>query len=151
MKKLLIVCMLFVISILNAQETEQEKVKMTIATFFDGLHKGDTAIIGKTINKDIKLQTTGVNREGKTMLRTQSKMDFLNGIANRNPEEKWFEKLLSYDIEIDGTLASVWTPYEFYRNDEFSHCGTNSFQLYKNNGHWEIVYLIDTRRRADCK
>jgi hypothetical protein len=143
--------MLFAIVGSYAQESEKEKVKLTIDTFFEGLHKGDTAIIAKSINKDLKLQTTGVNQEGKTMLRTQSKSNFLNGVAGKNPEDKWFEKLLSYDIKIDGTLASVWTPYEFYRNDEFSHCGTNSFQLYKNNGHWEIVYLIDTRKRSGCK
>ena len=59
-----------------------------------------------------------------------------------------FEKLLLYDIKIDGNLASVWTPYEFYFNEKFSHCGANSFQLFNNNGKWEIIYLVDMRKRA---
>ncbi|MFT5761215.1 MAG: hypothetical protein ACI8WA_000325, partial [Polaribacter sp.] len=25
------------------------------------------------------------------------------------------------------------------------------FQLFNNNGNWEIIYLVDTRRKSDCK
>jgi hypothetical protein len=137
--------------IAKAQDNQREQVKKSIETFFNGLHNGDTAIISSVLNKDMKLQTTGKNREGAYVLSTQEKNNFLKGVASKNPEDKWFEKLLSYEIHIDGSLASVWTPYEFYRNDEFSHCGVNSFQLFNNSGNWEIVYLIDTRKREGCK
>jgi len=72
-------------------------------------------------------------------------------VANKKKEEIWLEKLLYFDINIDGNLASVWTPYEFYVNGSFSHCGSNSFQLFKNNGNWEIIFLVDTRRRQGCE
>ncbi|MEO9572112.1 MAG: hypothetical protein ABJH82_14470 [Polaribacter sp.] len=75
----------------------------------------------------------------------------LKGIASKKPTDVYLEKLLSYSIKIDGNLASVWTPYEFYLNGNFSHCGANSFQLFSNNGVWEIVYLVDMRRRENCK
>ena len=55
------------------------------------------------------------------------------------------------DIKIDGNLASVWTPYEFYLDNNFSHCGVNSFQLFNNNGNWEIIYIVDTRKKLGCK
>jgi len=54
-------------------------------------------------------------------------------------------------VKIDGPLAIVWTPYKFYFNGKFSHCGVNSFQLVRFNGVWKIQYLIDTRRRAGCE
>ena len=54
-------------------------------------------------------------------------------------------------IKIDGNLASVWTPSEFYYNGNFSHCGANSFQLFNNNGKWQIIYIVDMRRRDNCK
>lgn len=152
MQKIIPALLLFISSfVLSAQEKNEEKiVKSVIETFFDGLHKGDSAIVSSTFHKDIKIQTTFTNKEGVKNLRTQTKESLLVGIANKKPENKYFEKLLSYDIKIDGNLASVWTPYEFYLNDNFSHCGANSFQLFNNNGKWEIIYLVDMRRRESC-
>ena len=151
----IIVMLLLLVStnIVNAQQEEKEKsaIKNVIETFFDGLHKGDSAIMKKTLHKDIKIQTTFTNREGKKMLRTETRSKLLENVSKKKPTDKYFEKLLSYDIKIDGNLASVWTPYEFYFNDNFSHCGANSFQLFNNNGTWEIIYLVDMRRRGNCK
>ena len=137
---------------IKAQETKNEtvEIKNVIETFFEGLHKGDSAIVKKTIHKDIKIQTTATNREGKKMLRTETKQQLLKMIASKKSENTYLEKLLSYDIKIDGNLASVWTPYEFYVNGKFSHCGANSFQLFNNNGNWEIIFLVDMRRRNSC-
>lgn len=132
------------------QETQEKAIKKVISTFFDGLHKGDSTLMATTLHKDIKIQTTTNNREGSSVLKTETKAQLLAGIANKKPADKYFEKLLSYDIKIDGNLASVWTPYEFYYNDTFSHCGANSFQMYHNNGKWEIIFLVDMRRRGNC-
>jgi len=138
--------------VITAQEkNEQQEVKKVIETFFIGLHKGDSTIMKSTLHKDIKIQTTFTNREGLKNLNTQSIQALLTGVANKKPENVYLEKLLSYDIKIDGNLASVWTPYEFYLNDNFSHCGANSFQLFNNNGRWQIIYIVDMRRRDNCK
>jgi hypothetical protein len=83
-------------------------------------------------------------------LKDETRLQLLEAISSIQPTQKLFEKLLSYDIKIDGNLASVWTPYEFFYNDNFSHCGANSFQLFNNNGTWEIIFLVDMRRREDC-
>lgn len=134
----------------NAQmNTEEQAIKNVITTFFKGLHQGDSAVLATTIHADIKIQTTGNSREGKSFMRAQSRENLLKAIASKKPEDTYLEKLLSYDIKVDGNLASVWTPYEFYYNGNFSHCGANSFQLFKNNNQWQIVFLMDMRRR-DC-
>ena len=131
--------------------SEKQKIKKVIETFFEGLHKGDSTVLKSTLHKNIKIQTTATNKEGKKMLKTESREQLLINVANKKPSNKYFEKLLSFDIKIDGNLASAWTPYEFYLNDNFSHCGANSFQLFDNNGKWEIIYLVDMRRRQSCK
>ena len=146
-----LVAIVFSITITAQEKTEKESIKNVINTFFDGLHKGDSSIIKKTIHKDIKIQTTATNREGKKLLRTETKAQLLKNIASKKPDAVYLEKILSFDIKIDGNLASVWTPYEFYYNGKFSHCGANSFQLFNNNGKWEIIYLVDMRRRQNCK
>ncbi|CAL2102608.1 3-methyl-2-oxobutanoate hydroxymethyltransferase [Tenacibaculum sp. 190130A14a] len=140
-------------SIINAQNSKKQEfeIKQTIHTFFEGLHKGDSAIVNSTLHKDLKVQTTFTNKKGEKHLKTETKEQLLKNIASKKPENTYLEKLLSWNIHIDGNLASVWTPYEFYFNGNFSHCGANSFQLFNNNGKWEIVYLIDMRRRGNCK
>ena len=60
---------------------------------------------------------------------------------------KFQEKLLSFSIQIDGSMAHAWTPYEFYINEKLSHKGINAFTLFKENELWKIIYIIDTRRK----
>ena len=56
---------------------------------------------------------------------------------------------MTIKIEVDGNLAHVWTPYEFYVNGNLSHKGVNSFTLFKESLDWQIIHLIDTRRRKN--
>jgi hypothetical protein len=154
MKKIILVLLLSVGTItVKAQnkEAEKQEIKKVIETFFEGLHKGDSTILKSTMHATIKIQTTATNREGKKVLKTETKQQVLTNIANKRPQDTYLEKLLSFTIKIDGNLASVWTPYEFYYNGNFSHCGANSFQLFNNNGKWEIIFLVDMRRRSGCK
>jgi len=55
-----------------------------------------------------------------------------------------------FRVEENGLIATVTTPYSFYYNGNFSHCGVNSFQLVNFSGEWKIVYLIDTRTKENC-
>ncbi|MCL7752568.1 nuclear transport factor 2 family protein [Polaribacter sp. Z022] len=146
-----VIAVIFSITISAQKKTEEKAIQSVIETFFKGLHNGDSAVIGSTLHKNIKIQTTFTNKKGVKVLKTESKAQLLQNIAKKKKEDIYLEKLLSYTIKIDGNLASVWTPYEFYFNGKFSHCGANSFQLFNNNGVWEIIYLVDMRRRAKCK
>ncbi len=148
---LLVVLLISTNAIKAQQNEEKEVIKNVIETFFESLHQGDSTLIKKTLHKEIKIQTTATNREGKKLLKTEDRQKLLINIANKPSTAVYLEKLLSYDIKVDGNLASVWTPYEFYVNGKFSHCGANSFQLFNNNGNWEIIYLVDMRRRGSCK
>ena len=138
-------------TVFSQESSEDQKIKEVISLFFDGLHKGDSSLVRKTLHKEIKIQTTFTNKTGKKVLISETREKLLKTIVSKKASDTYFEKLLSYTIKIDGNLASVWTPYEFYYNGKFSHCGANSFQLFNNNGTWEIIYLVDMRRRENCK
>lgn len=146
----LFVLFLFSFNAISQVKMEELEVKKVIETFFEGFHKGDSSIVSKTLHKELKIQTTSTTKEGVKILNTETSKQLLLAIASKKPSQKFFEKLLSFDIKVDGNLASVWTPYEFYFNDTFSHCGANSFQLFNNNGSWEIIYLVDMRRKENC-
>jgi len=132
------------------QNDKKKQVKATVDTFFEGFHKGDTTLLKSAMMDKMILQTVYIDKNGKTILKTEKPEKLINAIANRPENQKWDERLLDYNIQIDGNMANAWTSYEFWFNNEFSHCGVNSFQLFKDGEQWKIIYLIDTRRREGC-
>ena len=150
MARIIFYIALLITSTSIGQTHEDTLVKASVDTFFEGFHKGDTALMKSVMADKILMQTAYRNKEGKDILVTDNPNKLINAIADRPDDQKWDERLLDYSIQVDGNMANAWTPYEFWFNGEFSHCGVNSFQLFKNGNTWEIIYLIDTRRRANC-
>ena len=75
--------------------------------------------------------------------------EFISFVGKESPGNA-DERIKVEMIKIEATLATVWTPYQFYYKGKFSHCGVNSFQLVRLNGQWKIQYIIDTRKKAGC-
>jgi Putative lumazine-binding len=132
-----------------ALTTPEDSVKAVITQFFNGMKNVDTAAIRATFTEGVIFQTIVRNKEGETIVRTESVDGFLSFIAK---EEKGAadERITFGQVLVDGTLASVWTPYNFFYKGQFAHCGANSFQMVKIKGNWRIQYLIDTRRKKGC-
>ncbi|WP_108246196.1 nuclear transport factor 2 family protein [Muricauda brasiliensis] len=133
-----------------SNEEAEAHIKQVIETFFKGFHEQDSTIIKSTVADEIVLQTTGRNPEGKTLFRTEEFSKFLKSIVGIPETVKFEEKLTSFSIQVDRTMANAWVGYEFWLNGEFSHCGINSFQLINFDGEWKIIYLIDTRGKEGC-
>ncbi|AXG71904.1 putative lumazine-binding protein [Kordia sp. SMS9] len=136
---------------LNAQTDEETAAKQAVIDFFEGFHQKDSLRMQQVVHKDLVLQTTFTNKDGKAQLRTQDASGFIKAVVSRAESPTWTEKILSYNVQVDGTMANVWTPYEFWLDGKFLHCGVNSFQLFKDDGQWKIIYLIDTRRKKGCQ
>ncbi len=136
---------------ISAQKTVTENAaREVIDVFFDGFHKGDTLIMNSVLSPNAILQSASKNREGVDVLENTHFGNFKKSIASRPSDQVWKEVIIDYTVSIDGNLAHVWTPYEFYFNGTFSHCGANAFTLAKLEDGWKIVHLIDSRRREDC-
>lgn len=142
---------LLITTSVNAQEKESVKVKATIETFFEGFHKGDTILMKSVMMPKVTIQTAFINKKGEGVFVDDGGLDkLLKAIAKRPEDQKWDERLTNFNIQVDANLANAWIDYEFWFNDKFSHCGVNSFHLVKTEGKWKIVYLIDSRRKANC-
>jgi hypothetical protein len=98
-------------------------------------------------SKNLRLQSILESKTKGNQLSDQTPAEFFNSIAKIPLEVRFEERLLSYSIQIDHSMATVWTPYEFYLNGQLSHSGVNVFTLYKEMDTWKIIYIIDTRRR----
>ena len=130
--------------------SEEEKIKEVVDTFFEGFHARDSTIMKSAFHEDPVVQTIAKTKEGETKLVNEELEKVLKGIVSIPLETTFKEVLHDYVIKIDGDMANAWTPYSFYLNDAFSHCGVNSFQMLRQNGEWKIIYLVDTRRREGC-
>jgi hypothetical protein len=132
------------------QDSDKVAVKDAIEGFFEAFHQQDSTRMKAYMANDVVLQTTGRNQEGKTQFRSQPIERLYESIVSIPDSVAFEEKLTSWNIQIDRTMANAWVGYEFWYNGAFSHCGINSFQLVNFDGEWKIIYLIDTRGRQGC-
>ncbi|SKB94696.1 nuclear transport factor 2 family protein [Daejeonella lutea] len=136
--------------ILFAQQpgSVNEEVKRTVETLFQGMRKGDSAMVNSTFSKGIVMQTV-VDNKGKIEVRSGDPAGFLKFVGS--PHKEIYDERITFDrIQVDGDLANVWTSYKFYIGDKFSHCGVNSMTLVKEEGAWKLLHIIDTRRKENC-
>lgn len=147
MKKYSLVVVLLFAVVGNAQKGEIQK---NIETFFEGFHAKDTIKIKSTCSDKLILQSIIESSKGNK-LTDESPKSFYASMVSIPADVTFEERILNYSIQVDGTMAHVWTPYEFYINGKLSHKGVNAFTLYKDNrsetSGWKIIYLIDTRRK----
>ncbi len=133
----------------NAQTSQEIDVQETIDRLFVGMMRSDSSVVASAFKRDAIMQTLRTHEDGSVSVVGGDLRQFLIRINEAEPGVL-NEKLKGYEIKIDGDLASVWTPYEFYVGEEFSHCGVNSFQLVKTDDDWKIFHIVDTRRRDNC-
>lgn len=127
-------------------QAQNKEVQQTIETFFEGFHQMDSVKIKSVCAEKMILQSILEGKKGNK-LENETPSDFYKSIATIPNDMQFQEKILSYNIQIDGTMAHAWTPYEFYVKGKLSHSGVNAFTLFKENNVWKIIYLIDTRRK----
>ena len=142
--KTILVSLMLIFS--SATYSQNEEVKQVVVTFFKGFHAKDSITMKSVCADKMILQSISESSKG-TQFKNDSAQDFFRSIATIPNTILFEEKLLDYSIQVDGAMAHVWTPYEFYLNNKLSHIGVNAFTLFKDNGLWKIVYLIDTRRK----
>lgn len=130
-------------------QTEEKEVEAVIRSLFEGMKLKNVTQIAASFSPEGLMQTVVEKPEGNTV-GSNSVADFVNRIANTPATTTLDERIQAYHIRVDGPMASAWTPYRFYVNDTFSHCGVNSFQLVKMAEGWKIVYIVDTRRKEPC-
>lgn len=132
----------------KAQNAEDD-VKAVVNNLFTAMRQSDAALLQSVFADSAILQTIHITQSGERQIRNESVVNFAKQVAAA-PMGALDERITMERINIDADLASVWTPYSFYYNGKFSHCGANSFQLVRINKVWKIQYLIDTRRRDKC-
>ena len=133
----------------KAQNAE-DSVKAVVNNLFTAMKNSDSVLLKTCFADKSILQTITKNKEGNVSVKNESLNEFATSISTQ-PKGSLDEQIVFDVVKTDGPLAIVWTPYNFYYNGKFLHCGVNSFQLVRIGNEWKIQYLIDTRRKAGCK
>ena len=128
-----------------AQNTSEKEIIKPIENLFNAMKSADSLGVKNAFSGSAIMQTFGKNQE----IRTDKVEDFAKQVAASQAGDL-DERFTISKILVDGNMASVWVPYQFYYKGNFSHCGVNSFQLAKINNEWKIQYIIDTRRKENC-
>lgn len=150
MRYFFIVLTVFIYSTIAMAQTAEDSVKAVINTMFTAMKNADGALLKSCFSDSVVFQSIGRNKEGTMMVRSENPEIFIHQVNSAKPGS--LDERISFEtVKVDGPLAIAWTPYSFYLDNQFSHCGVNSFQLVRFNGIWKIQYIIDTRRRSGCQ
>lgn len=150
MKQFFILLTVLTISISCRAQSAEDSVKAVVNDLFTAMIRSDTSLLKTCFADSMVLQTIVRGKSGAAEVKNETAAGFVKSIGSLKPGSA-DERISFGNILIDGPLALVWTPYKFYFNGQFSHCGVNSFHLVRFKEGWKIQYLIDTRRRVGCE
>ncbi|SHG60959.1 Putative lumazine-binding [Chryseobacterium oranimense] len=125
---------------------QNQDIEKPIRNLFSGMKNADPALMKSAFAEGAILQT--ITKDGT--VKNENVQEFMDSVSKFSKDDL-DERIIVEAVHTDGGLASVFTPYSFFFKGKFSHCGANSFQLVKQQNDWKIQYIIDTRRKENCK
>jgi hypothetical protein len=146
----LALCAALPLARLGAQTADRAAVLATVQKVFDAMRTRDTALLAQAFDSTARLVGVRTPRGGSPMLSLTTPSQFGAAIARAPAGDVWNERIFDPEVRIDGPVAQVWAYYTFHRNQAFSHCGVDAFQLMKVGDAWKITQLADSRRTEGC-
>ena len=126
------------------------EIRQVIDSLFEGMRTSDSTLVFSLFRNDATLKSVSRDKRTKEVVVYEENLgEFLIAIGTPK-DDLWDERISNVILHIDEVFAQVWMDYEFYLNDQFSHCGVNSFQLIKGDNGWKILNITDTRKRNEC-
>jgi hypothetical protein len=125
----------------QAATPEEQAVLAPVQAMFDGMAKRDAAAIKEPL---LPGGTMVLMRDGKpTQMTFEAFAERVGKPGTAQIEERIHDPL----IRIDNDLAVVWAPFDFLVNGKVDHCGTDLFNLIRQDGKWLIASVADTGRK----
>lgn len=132
------------------QEPTESAVIAKVDLLFDAMRANDSTMVQDLFSAEANLSSIYTDKNsGKVVKKTSPAHSFITAIG-RPHDQTWDEKIWSYEVQIDGPMAYVWTEYTFYLDERLLHCGVNVFEMMNTDMGWQISGITDTRRTGDC-
>ena len=124
-------------SALSAQGAEEQAVLGAVQAMFDAMKARDGDALRASMLAEGYFVAVIESRSQWT-----ARDDFAARLADVS--RPYYERIWDPEVRIDGPVASVWAPYDFYRGLEFSHCGTDAFLLARTPAGWKVSVVSYT-------
>lgn len=134
--------------VLAAQSTEDEAAVLAVVQkFFDTMASKDAGGAREILDPEGSFVSVRW-QDGKQVVRRSSLGQYLEGLEEGS--EALLERLWGPQVMMRGSIAIVWTEYDFHRDGKFSHCGVDAFQLTKLDTGWKITGGTYTVEATGC-
>ena len=124
---------------------EREAVLKVMQAFFDTMAAKDIEGARKILQPQGRFHAMRM-RDGKPDVRAFSNEEYFADLKASKPAMR--ERMWNPEVRIHGLIATVWTPYDFWIDGKFSHCGIDAFDLIKTEEGWKIAggsYTIESK------
>lgn len=129
-------------------DADAANVMAPIDAMFRGLAARDGAAILAQVRPDGGTTVVIERPDGRREVRHTSWAEFAGGV--KPGPERYQERLTDPAVEVDGDIAMVWSPYVFTIDGKMHHCGTDHFDLVREDGRWRVLNVTWTQRTTGC-
>ena len=127
----------------DAVTPEVAQIEAVAEALLRGISESDAQLLDQALHPAAYLMA--VPDEGTA--RRQERAEFIQNVGDSGG--RYLERMWEPRTEVSGPVATVWAPYDFYVDGQFSHCGIDAFQLIRQDDRWVILSVVYTMRRGD--
>ena len=124
----------------DAQNDEERAVITAAQAVFDAMEALDPEAF-----RDSMVPGGFLLAVGFETTRRSTRDEFATRLADQ--ARPMYERMWDPEVRIDGPVATLWAAYDFYSAAEFSHCGTDAFQLVQTADGWKVVMISYTSQQ----
>jgi Putative lumazine-binding len=117
---------------------DEQAVLDVVEMLFEFIHTKDANLVERMMVPDGVLVGVGGGRSSRS-----SRDEFASSVGSA--EAEMVERMWSPEVRMDGQVAQVWAPYDFYIDGAFSHCGFDAFHLVRVDGEWKTASVTYSR------
>lgn len=130
-----------------ATAVDEQAVLDTVQRFFDAMADRDVDGTREVVIPEGRFFSVR-SEDGVKAIRSFTNQEYMQGLADREPNV--VERMWDPEVRIHGGIATVWTPYDFYLEGEFHHCGIDAFDLVNDGAGWKITGGVYTVEESGC-
>lgn len=126
---------------------DRASVLQTIDSFFAAMSDRDVDRMRTLMTPDGIIYGYRETADG-LQITQRTHATYLDGLGKG--QGRLLERFWDPQVIVDGRLATVWTPYDFHIDGNFSHCGINNFSMLRTDAGWVIAGVVFSIRVTDC-
>ena len=128
--------------------SEEAAVMAPVDAILKGIATNDGASILAASRPEGGL-TAVFDAGGRRTVKRISWADFAAGLKAEGGD-RYEERLFDPVIEADGDVGFVWARFTVFKNGAPEHCGTDLFDVVRENGQWKVLNVTWSQRTTGC-